>query len=81
MASKKDFLSPAVVALPAERGLETGLWFMVLKAFLSQCLEDVGFHSVICNIIMFVPAEILFIYTFKTVIFMFPDAAYRSIII
>lgn len=81
MASKKDFLSPAVVALPAERGLGTGLWFMVPKAFLSHCLEDVVFHSVICNIIMFVPAEILFVYTFKTVIFMFPDAAYGSIII
>lgn len=80
VASKKDFLSPAVVALPADRGLETGLWFMVPKAFLSHCLEDVVFHRVNCNI-MFVPAEILCVYTFKTVIFMFPDAVYRSIII
>lgn len=81
MASKKDFLSPAVVALPAERGLETVLWFMVPKAFLPHCLEDVVFHSAICNITMFVAAEILFVYTFKTVIFMFPDAANRNIII
>lgn len=65
MVSKKDFLSPAVVALPAEKGLESGLWFMVPKAFLSQCLEDLVFHSVICNMIMFVPAEILFVYTLK----------------
>lgn len=55
MASKKDFLSPAVVALPVEkkrkekRGLETGLWLMLAEAFLSVFLKNYVSYSIICK--------------------------------
>lgn len=55
MASKKDFLSPAVGALPvcaAVRGLETGLWFRVLVGAQCQVWRNVVYNCVIYMIDM-----------------------------
>lgn len=58
MASKKDFLSPAVVALPVlhcRKGLGAGLWFRVPEAFFIFLFLFFWVSILrICEIMMFV---------------------------